>query len=96
MLWVTLMVLPQSSVTLYVLVIVSGHDALSDTSDTNATVGTEQLSASSVTTLILGVGTSPIHCTVIDAGLEAVGAISSLIIMLWVTLMVLPQSSVTL
>ena len=43
-----------------------------------------------------GAGTSATSGIYIDPGLEAVGAISSLIIILWVTLMVLPQSSVTL
>jgi len=59
---VTLIELLQSSVTEYVLVIVSGQVLLSDTSDTNATTGTAvQLSASSVTTVISTAGTSPIH-----------------------------------
>ena len=44
---VTLIVFPHTSVTLNVLVIFSGHDKPSDTSVTNATVGVEQLSASS-------------------------------------------------
>jgi len=59
---VTLIVFPQSSVTLYVLVITSGQVLPFDTSDTNATTGAAvQLSASSVTTVISSAGTSPIH-----------------------------------
>ena len=40
---------------------VSGQDCASETSDTNATIGTEQLSASSVTSNTSTVGTSPMH-----------------------------------
>ena len=69
-------VLPHASVTLYVLVMISGHVPL-DASLTKATTGTEQLSASSVTTVMSGAGTSPIHCTVIGAGFDAVGKMSS-------------------
>jgi len=58
---VTLIEFPHESVTLYVLVIVSGQVLLSDTSSTKATVGVPQLSASSVTTNISSAGTSPIH-----------------------------------
>jgi len=59
-------------------VIVSGHDKLSDTSPTCATtIGSGQLSASSVTTVISSRGTSPIHCTFIVAGFDAVGSVIS-------------------
>ncbi len=95
--WVTLIELPQSSVTLYVLVITSGQLLPSETSDTNATNGVAvQLSASSVTDVISFAGTSPIHSTFIADGFEAVGKVVSSIVMVWVTLIELPQSSVTL
>jgi hypothetical protein len=85
--WVTLIELPQSSVTLYVLVIVSGHVRPSETSETHATTGAAvQLSASSVTTVISGAGTSVAHSTLIGAGLLAVGSVTSLIVIVWVTL----------
>ena len=70
--------LPQSSVTLYVLVITSGQLLPSETSDTNATNGVAvQLSASSVTDVISFAGTSPIHSTFIADGFEAVGGVTS-------------------
>ena len=59
------------------LVMVSGQLWLSDTSDTNATVGVPQLSASSVTTFTSGAGTSARQEAVKEAGLDAVGRISS-------------------
>ena len=52
----------------------------SDSSLTKATTGTLQLSASSITTAILGVGTSATHETSIGAGFDAVGSIVSFII----------------
>jgi hypothetical protein len=59
MVWVTLIALPQSSVTEYVRVMTSGQVLPSETSPTNATVGAAvQLSASSVTTEISEAGTS--------------------------------------
>jgi len=59
---VTLIEFPHASVTEYVLVIVSGHVLLSDTSPTYATtIGSGQLSASSVTTNMSSAGTSAIH-----------------------------------
>jgi len=67
----------QSSVTEYVLVIVSGQVLLSDTSDTKATFVIPELSASSVTTVISSAGTSPMHSTLIGSGLDAVGKIKS-------------------
>ena len=95
--WVTLIELPQSSVTLYVLVITSGQVLPSETSDTNATNGVAvQLSASSVTDVISFAGTSPIHSTFIADGFEAVGGVTSSTVIVWVTLIELPQSSVTL
>jgi hypothetical protein len=64
---------------------------------TQATVGAgSQLSASSITTLISGAGISAMHCTLTGAGLEAVGLVLSIAVMVWVTLVELPQSSVTL
>src|SRR6187399_385672 len=51
----------QSSVMLYVLVIVSGQVAPSLTSSTNATTGIEQLSDSSVTSSISVAGTLPLQ-----------------------------------
>ena len=74
------MVLPQASVTLYVLVIIVGQ-VPEDVSLTKATTGVEQLSAASVTTAISAAGTSAIHCAVIGAGFDAVGAMSSRTVM---------------
>ena len=54
------------------------------------------MSASSITTSGFDAGTSPIHCTVTPAGFEAVGLVVSSTIIVCVTLIVLPQSSVTL
>ena len=86
MVWVTSMKLPQSSVTLYVLVMVSGQVFPSDTSPWWVTVGLAvQLSASSVTTVTSTAGTSPIHSTFTATGLEAVGLVMSLTVMVWVT-----------
>src|SRR5512143_3101385 len=75
----------------------SGQVLPSLTSDTHATTGlTVQLSASSVTTDMSAAGTSPMHCTFIGAGLLAVGSVSSLTVIVWVTVMLLLQSSVIL
>jgi hypothetical protein len=71
----------QESVTLYVLVIVSGHDRLSDMSDIKVTMGLEQLSDASLTTLLSGVGIFSVQLRLIFSGLLAVGGISSLMIM---------------
>ena len=69
----------------------------SETSDTNATTGlTVQLSASSVTTVISGTGTSPVHCTVTGAGLLAVGLVVSSMLIVCVAVLKLPHASVTL
>src|SRR6185503_16477244 len=67
-----------------------------DASLRKATTGTEQLSASSVTTVISGVGTSAIHCTVNGRGLLAVGGVVSSTVMVCVTVIAFPQASVTL
>ena len=76
--------------------IVSGQVPPSDTSDTNATTGlVVQLSVSSITTVGSAVGTSPIHPTVTGAGLEAVGSMVSSTVIVCVTFIVFPQSSVT-
>ena len=74
-----------------------GHVPL-DTSPTCVTViGPVQLSASSVTTVTSGAGTSAIHATVTGAGLLAVGGISSLIVMICVnTLLIFPHTSVAI
>lgn len=78
--------LPHPSVTLYVLVIVSGQVAPSVASLTKATANAAgQLSASSVITLTSGAGTSAMQSTVTGAGLEAVGGVMSLIVIVWVT-----------
>jgi len=74
---VTLIELPQESVTLYVYVIVSGHGLPSVACDTNATVGVPQLSASSITTSGSGNGAGP-PGTIVCAGLVAVGKVTSL------------------
>ena len=65
--------------TLYILVIVNGQAAPSFDSLTKATTGTEQLSASSITTKTLTAGAGP-PGTVIVAGLDAVGKVLSLIV----------------
>ena len=66
--------------------IVSGQVLPSERSETCATTGTAvQLSASSMTTLISGVGTSKIHSTLIAVGFEAVGAVMSLTVIVCVT-----------
>jgi len=67
------------------------------TSLTKATVGAAvQLSASSVTTVISGAGTSPEHWTLTGAGLLAVGSTVSSTVIVCSTVIELPQSSVTL
>ena len=77
--------------------ITSGQVLPSLTSETKATTGAAvQLSASSVTTVISAAGTSAAHSTLTGAGLLAVGGVTSLIVIVWVTLIELPQSSVTL
>src|SRR5688572_15662557 len=64
---VTVIKLLHASVTLYVRVTMVGHVPAAN-SLTKATTGTEQLSASSVTTFGSGAGTSPIHWKLIPAG----------------------------
>ena len=77
--------------------ITSGQVLPSDASDTNATTGNAvQLSAASVTTDISATGTSPTHSTSIPPGFDAVGGVMSLTVIVWVTFIELPQSSVTL
>ena len=66
--------------TLYVLVIVVGQSKPSETSLTKATVGTEQLSDSPITTNGLDAGIADAPDTEIDAGLDAVGKTLSLIV----------------
>ena len=56
--------------------IVSGQFPPSVMSLTHATTGTEQLSVSSVTTLISGAGAAP-PATEISAGFDAVGGVVS-------------------
>ena len=94
---VILVVFPASSVTLYVLVIVSGAKRPSEMSETNATTGDAvQLSVSSEITSTSGEGISPVHSTLIEVGLDAVGLVTSLIVIVCVILVVFPASSVTL
>ena len=96
MVWVTFIELPQSSDTLYVRVMVSGQVFPSEASETNETIGIAvQLSAASVTTETSAAGTSLTHSTVSPIGFEAVGGVISLTVMVWVTFIELPQSSVT-
>ena len=74
--------------------IVSGQLSPSDTSDTYNTVGAiPQLSASSVTTVTSGAGTSPIHDTVTGPGLLAVGLILTSTVKFFVAVAVLPKRS---
>jgi hypothetical protein len=61
---------------------VSGQICPSETSPTNATIGVEQLSDSSVTTFTLGVGISSTQVIVTATGLLAVGKIVSFMIIL--------------
>ena len=81
--WVTVAVLPQASVTLYVRNLVSKQPVkLGAPSLTNVTVGVLQLSASSVTTVGSGAGKVPLHPgRFIVAGLLAVGARLSVTVM---------------
>ena len=75
----------------------SGQLFPSETSETKATTGfTVQLSASSVTAVTSEAGTSAVHSTLTAAGLEAVGGVTSSTVIVWVTLIEFPQSSVTL
>ena len=73
--------LPAQSVTLYVLVTTSSapsHNALVTSSLIHVTVKSpSQLSASSVTTVTSGAGTSLKHSTPISLGLLAVGGVTS-------------------
>ena len=79
---------------LYVLVIVSGHDPPSETSETKATIGfTVQLSCSSVTALTSGVEAGG-KAKLIGARLLAVGFVVSSIVMVWVTVEMFPHTSV--
>ena len=79
---------------LYVLVIVSGHDPPSETSETKATIGfTVQLSCSSVTALTSGVEAGG-KAKLIGARLLAVGFVVSSIVMVWVTVETFPHTSV--
>ena len=72
--WLTKIWFPQSSVTEYILVIVSGLKFPSLDWETKATIGLAvQLSASSITTVGFGAGTSSIHSKLTVAGFEAVG-----------------------
>src|SRR5436189_2477418 len=73
-----------------------GHVPL-DASLTNVTViGPVQLSASSVTTVASGAGTSAIHVTVTGAGLLAVYGTKSCTVIVSVAVILLPHASVTL
>src|SRR5688572_7701998 len=74
----------------------SGQIPPSLTSPTNSTTGTEQLSAASSTIDGSGSGASPLHSNTIGAGFDAVGGISSPIVMVCVTRIWLSHSSVTL
>ncbi len=97
--WVTLIWLLHPSVTLYVRMTVSVHPSVTGgPSLTHATTGTPQLSASSVTTSGSGTGKVLLHpVRTISAGLEAVGAcVSTILISFWVTLIWLLHPSVTL
>ena len=77
--------------------ITSGQVLPSDASDTNTTTGNAvQLSAASVITDTSAAGTSPTHSTSIPTGFDAVGGVISFIVIVWVTFIELPQSSVTL
>ncbi len=94
---VTFVELPQSSVTLYVRVIISGQVFPSELSEINEIVGiVVQLSAASVTTEMSATGISSTHSTFTPAKFEAVGGVMSLTVIVCVTIISLPQSSATL
>ena len=79
----TLMELPQASVTLYVLTVVSVQPTSEGVPKlTKATVGVPQLSASSVTTAMSGAGNVPLQpAKIIGAGFDAVGEALSRVLM---------------
>src|SRR5688572_32657052 len=63
---------------------------------TKLTVGVaSQLSASPTTTLTSGAGTLAIHCTLTDVGVLDVGSVSSTAVIVVVTSVLFPQSSIT-
>ena len=78
--WVTNMKFPQSSVTRYLLSIVSGHEPPPAVSSSHVTIGVAPLSASSSTTNEFSPGTNAKHSTLISAGSLAVGMIASPIV----------------
>ena len=88
--WVTIIEFPQASVTLYLLEVNSEQPDMVAASLTNATVGVEQLSASSITNKILGAGIAALQpVNVVLAGLVAVGfMVSVVLVMVWVTFLV--------
>jgi hypothetical protein len=92
---VTVLKLPHTSVTLYVLILVSVQpDKLGVLSLTKVTVGVLQLSASSVTTAGSAAGNDPLQTVrLMEAGLLAVGATLSVTVITWVKLLVFPQAS---
>jgi hypothetical protein len=94
--WVTVILLLQASVTENDLVVVSVHPTKSVTSPANATTGTLQLSAASVTNEISGAGTGILQPEItIEGGLDAVGGMLSLTVINCVTVAAFPQASVT-
>ena len=82
--WVTLTVLPQASVTRYILVAINGLAGQPVPPLfvllNRVTVGVLLLSASSMTTNGSGAGTLATHCTDVGAGLLAVGGVVSVIL----------------
>src|ERR1051325_69869 len=94
------MLLTEQSVTLYVRCTVTGpplHVVLVTSSLTHATTGDgSQLSASSVTTAGFGDGIELKHSTLMSDGLLAVGFVTSCTLIVCITVIELPEQSVTL
>ncbi len=93
--WMQVDVLPQLSVAIYVLEMVSGQLRLSLMSLTQVTVGIPQLSVA-VTNEVSGAGKSVIHSMVIAGGQTITGAVVSRMMITWEQVEVFPQLSVAM
>ena len=89
---VTKMKLPHSSVTRYLLLIISGQ-VPEGVSSSQVTIGVGPLSVASSTIVGSGAGTSAKHSSNTESGLEAEGNTASPIVISCVMRVVLPQSS---
>ena len=92
MTWSPLVVLPQSSVTVHVRVIVSVFPQPASLESLEVTVTLPQLSVPVADPVPAGL-VSPVHSTVTSAGTTMLGAIVSTTLTVWAALAVLPQSS---